>query len=133
MEVTELGTIKTGVAGETTSVAKTPQKRNTIGKREIISRFAMKKAVEQLISKVKNEEQAENLQDLAQEIYLALLEKDDALIQGLYERNELDYFVTRMIINNIHSKTSRYHYKFRRPFEHDEITKYDYEYQGIIR
>lgn len=54
------------------------------------------------------------MNDLEQDIYVELLEKDDDVIETLYNKNQLNYYLTRMVINNINSKTSRYFYKYKK-------------------
>lgn len=53
------------------------------------------------------------LNDLIQEIYLDLLQKDDKKIVKLYESNQIRYFITRIVINNLHSKNSPYWCKIK--------------------
>lgn len=54
------------------------------------------------------------LNDLSQEIYLDLLQKNEDKIVKLYESNQMRYFITRMIINNLHSTNSPYWCKYKR-------------------
>lgn len=54
-----------------------------------------------------------NLRDLAQDIYLSLLQKPAELIESLHQGGELDFYITGMIANNVLSKTSPYHLTYR--------------------
>jgi len=81
-----------------------------MGKNFIIEELAKGKQVEEILKK-KNIS-SPYVSDLAQDIYVQLLEKDYALIEGLYERGELLYFVHKMITNNIFSVTSPYYRKY---------------------
>jgi hypothetical protein len=83
-------------------------------KSEIINQLAIERKVEELISNITKAPLTEGEEDLAQDIYLALLEKNDRLIEQLYKDNQLIYFITRMLINNLRSKTSPYYYKYKR-------------------
>lgn len=84
-------------------------------KSEIINQLAIERKVEEIINNItKQGEVKDGEEDLAQDIYLSLLEKDDRLIEQLYEDNQLIYFITRMLINNLRSKTSPYYYKYKR-------------------
>jgi hypothetical protein len=83
-------------------------------KSEIINQLAIERKVEELISNITKAPPTEGEEDLAQDIYLALLEKNDRLIEQLYKDNQLIYFITRMLINNLRSKTSPYYYKYKR-------------------
>lgn len=56
-----------------------------------------------------------DLDDLIQDIYLSLIDKGEAFLADLYSRrNELEYYVMRMVANNLNSKTSPYYQKYKR-------------------
>lgn len=82
-------------------------------KNEIIEIIAKEQMVEQICSNVAKSSD-DLLNDLVQEIYLDLLQKDEDKIVKLYESNQMRYFITRMIINNIHSTNSPYWCKYKR-------------------
>lgn len=86
----------------------------SMNKNNIIEELSQNKKVEELISNITKAPPTDVEEDLAQDIYLALLEKDDRLIEQLYKDNQLIYFITRMLINNLRSKTSPYYYKYKR-------------------
>lgn len=54
------------------------------------------------------------LNDLSQEIYLDLLQKDEQKIVKLYESNQIRFFVVRMILNNLFSKNSPFYQTFKK-------------------
>lgn len=83
---------------------------------EIIEEIARDRMIEDIIGNLKASasEKKQDLQDLKQMIYLELLEKDSETIEKMYDKGCLKYFVTRMIINNIQSKTSKYYYMFKK-------------------
>lgn len=83
-------------------------------KNEIIGQLAKERGVERIIRNVSRKQDVRNPEDLAQMIYLELLEKPDSLIVSLNERKQLNYFLTRIVLNNIFSKNSRYHYLYRK-------------------
>lgn len=60
-----------------------------------------------------------NAPDLIQDIYLSLLEKNEEYLNNLYNQKALQWFTSRMITNNIFSKTSPYHKKYRGKGEMD--------------
>lgn len=62
----------------------------------IIERIARERRVETIIANVCRSD-APEMQDFAQMIYLALLEKDDELILRLDRRNSLDYYIAAMV------------------------------------
>ena len=82
-------------------------------KREIIDEMARDKKVEEFISNTAKTSNID-LTDLAQDIYLSLLQYDDEKIEGMYERGELDFFLARMITNNINSQTSPFYSHYRK-------------------
>lgn len=85
----------------------------TTKKYKIIEELAKNKTIETIIKNVV-QSQDDTLNDLSQMLYEDLLLKDDEKIIELYNKNQLQYFITRMVINSIHSKTSRYYYLFAR-------------------
>ena len=52
-------------------------------------------------------------QDLKQELFLILLEKDEELIKNLYETNGLKFYFTRIVLNQVKSQTSPFYTKYR--------------------
>lgn len=98
---------------------------------QIINEIANNGLVEEIIQGVsysKFENQV-NLQDLAQDIYLQLLQMDNAKINELYFKKQLRFWVTRIVVNSIHSKTSPYYYAYkkaqRQSVSIDDIDIYD--------
>lgn len=78
---------------------------------KIIEKLAQQKTIETIINNVvKNYDDTHK--DLAQMLYEDLLMKDDEMIINLYENKKLQYFITRMVLNSINSKTSRYYYTY---------------------
>ena len=88
----------------------------------MISVIAKERLVEQIVSNIAKSSD-DLLNDLVQEIYLDLLTKDEDKIIKLYESNQIRYFITRIVINNLHSKNSAYWCKIK-SFTHNmnEIT-----------
>ena len=68
--------------------------------------------------------------DLLQDLILEVMEKNQKFIKKLYDKNELRYFLAKMVKNNICSKTSRYLYIYKRE-NHDNIDDYK-NYKEII-
>ena len=56
----------------------------------------------------------DDFQDCAQDIYLDILSKDENKIVEMYDNNQLRFFVTRMVTNNILSKNSPYYMKYKK-------------------
>lgn len=70
--------------------------------------------VEKIIANIAKNTTDEDLKDLANDIYLELLEKSEDLLVGIYERGQITYYITRIVINNINSKTSRFYYIYKK-------------------
>lgn len=81
-------------------------------KNEVVEKLAKERIVEQIVSNI-SKSSDDLLNDLVQEIYLDLLEKDEDKIINLYETNQMRYFITRMIINNLHSTNSPFWCKIK--------------------
>ena len=87
-------------------------------KYKIIDEISKDKVVEEIVYNI-GDRGDEDLKDLIQDIYINLLEKEDNLIETLYNTNQLKYFIIRMVVNNIHSKNSPYYTKYKK----DKINK----------
>lgn len=79
---------------------------------EIMDRIGRERMVEDIVFKFKGENE-ENLKDLAQYIYLELMQKEPGLVKCMYEDGSLKFYITRMVLNQINSKTSPYHLNYR--------------------
>jgi len=55
--------------------------------------------------------------DLFHEVILQLYQTKDETIKGLLDRGQMKYWILRVMVNNYNSKTSRYHYKWRKDME----------------
>ena len=65
---------------------------------------------------------ADDLDDLTQEVFLYLLELPSEKLKQLIEDKQIKYYFIRLCKNNYYSKTSKYHYKYRKPVERIEYT-----------
>ena len=79
-----------------------------MNKTQIISQIANEKLVERVINKIDSTIMA-NCPDLANDIYLSLMEKDNDTIVNLFESDQLAFFIIRMVKNNIFSSNSPYY------------------------
>ena len=86
-------------------------------KREIIDTLAKEKKVEEIIRNVDkgNCKDTVALTDLAQDIYLILLQKPEDTIVNAYNNLELNYYISRIVVNNLNSKNSRFYYTYIKP------------------
>ena len=76
---------------------------------QIINELAKNKVIEKLVANISPEDNSPDNQDLSQLIYLTLLEKPNSLIEDLYSKGELIFYVIRIITRNAYSTTSPYY------------------------
>ena len=83
---------------------------------QIINEIANVGLVEEIIQGVSYSkfENTENIKDLAQDIYLQLLQMRTDKLNDLYTKNQLRYWIARIVVNSIHSKTSPYFYTYKK-------------------
>lgn len=82
--------------------------------RQIIADLARSGRVEQFVKAAAHTDTlGADLQDLCQETYCIMLEYKPEQIVDLWEHGDMDFFLARIITNQLWSKTSRYHYKYR--------------------
>jgi len=84
-------------------------------KYEIIEDIARRRQVEDTVSNIAHSPLTADLQDLAQMVYVILLEYDDDKIADLWENNQMGFFIARIILNQFRSKHSPWHDLIRKP------------------
>ena len=82
-------------------------------KNEVIEIIAKERMVETAVTNIAKTN-SDILNDLSQEIYLDLLQKDEQKIVNLYETNQIRFFVVRMVTNNLFSKNSPFYQTFKK-------------------
>lgn len=82
-----------------------------MGKREIIETLAKGRTVEKLIENIAHQSLNAELKDLSQMVYIILLEYDEDRIVELWESNDIQYFLVRIILNQYRSRNSRFYYQ----------------------
>ena len=75
---------------------------------EIIRELAEARTVETIVRNTGPHERPEDLADLAQMIYVWLLELPEEKLTGLDERGQLPYWIARIAQNNVWSRSSPY-------------------------
>lgn len=84
-------------------------------KRAIVEDLARGRVVEEMIENISGRSiSVPELQDLAQMVYLVLLEYDAAKVADLYDNGEIRFFIARIILNQYRSTTSTFYYRFRK-------------------
>ena len=83
-------------------------------KYEIIDELSKDSTVEKIIYKLlpASKNRFDCPEDLVQDIYVLLLEKDDKLIIDLYNKGELGFYLLRIAKNQLLSANSPYFYKY---------------------
>jgi hypothetical protein len=85
-------------------------------KNEILTEYWNLKEVNDAFSKM----QPEELQyDLKAEVFLVLCEMNDEKLIGMYERNELKFYIVRTMLNMIKSDRSSFYKNYRNHIEID--------------
>lgn len=74
------------------------------------------------------------MDDLVQEIYLILLEYNQTKLQEIYDKGQLNFFLTRIIKNQWCSNTSPFYKKYRKYYnmvdDNNNVVMYDVEDDG---
>lgn len=85
-----------------------------MNKWEIVDELSRSNTVEKIIYKLlpTSKNQFDCPDDLIQDIYVLLLEKDDKLIIDLYNKGELGYYLLKIAKNQLLSANSPYFYKY---------------------
>jgi len=69
--------------------------------------------LKEIINTIGVGEDPDDLQDFEQDVYFQLLTKDVEKMQTMNE-DDLRFYLTRICLNNIKSKTSKYYYQYKR-------------------
>lgn len=78
-------------------------------KYEIVEALAREGRVETMVQNIAHAPLGDDLKDLAQMVYLALLEYGDDKIADLWDNRQIDFFIARVIINQFRTRHSPYH------------------------
>lgn len=85
----------------------------------IVDKLARNRVVEDMI---KNMNINDYPDDLAQEIYLILLEYDKDKIEDIYNKNQINFFISRIITNQAFSKNSPFYFNYKKwDFNKEEL------------
>ena len=83
-------------------------------KAHIIETLAQEKRVEALVENIAHHSLTADLKDLCQMVYLILLEYDESKLQDLWENDQMNFFIARIILNQYRSSNSPFHAIFRK-------------------
>ena len=85
-----------------------------IDKETIIEILAKDRRVEALVENIAHHSLTADLKDLCQMVYLILLEYDESKLQDLWENDQINFFIARIILNQYRSSNSPFHAIFRK-------------------
>lgn len=91
-----------------------------MSKSEIIEKVAKAGMVEHMVQNIAHHTLDADLKDLAQMVYLILLEYDESKLQDLWENEQIGFFLARIIINQYRSSNSPFHTIYRKFRERSE-------------
>lgn len=83
-------------------------------KGEIIDSLARERRVETMIENIAHQPLSADLKDLSQMVYLILLEYDEGKLQDLWEHDQMNFFLARIIVNQYRSSNSPFFSIFRK-------------------
>ena len=83
-------------------------------KKTIIETLAKDRRVEALVENIAHHSLTADLKDLCQMAYLILLEYDESKLQDLWENEQINFFIARIILNQYRSSNSPFHAIFRK-------------------
>lgn len=83
-------------------------------KYEVVDIIAREHLVERIVNKLlsSSKNPFDCSEDLIQDIYLLLLQKDDNLIVNLYNKDEIGFYLLKIARNQLLSKNSPYYTKY---------------------
>ena len=83
-------------------------------KKTIIETLTKDRRVEALVENSAHHSLTADLKDLCQMVYLILLEYDESKLQDLWENDQINFFIARIILNQYRSSNSPFHAIFRK-------------------
>lgn len=86
-------------------------------KYEIVEALARERRVETMVQNIAHAPLGDDLKDLAQMVYIVLLEYDYDKIADLWENRQMDFFIARVILNQYRTGHSPFHDLIRKPRE----------------
>ena len=85
-----------------------------VDRSEIVATIARERRVETMVENIAKQPLGPDLKDLAQMVYLILLEYDETKLRDLWENGQMNFFIARIILNQYRSTNSPYYKLFRK-------------------
>ena len=80
---------------------------------EMVAKLAQERRVETMVENIAKQPLSADLKDLAQMVYVILLEYDETKLLDLWEHGQINFFIARIILNQYRSVNSPFHKLFR--------------------
>jgi len=80
----------------------------------MVEQMARERRVETMVENIARRSLTPELKDLAQMVYLILLEYDEDKLADLWENGQMNFFIARIIINQYRSANSPFFKLFRK-------------------
>ena len=84
---------------------------------QVIEQIARARQVETIVCNVAHSPLTEDLKDISQYIYIALMKYSEDTIREMYDGGRMDYFISRIAMNQLHGRSSHYAINYRKPAE----------------
>ena len=85
-----------------------------VDKSEIVAQIARERRVETMVENIAKSPLTPDLKDLSQMVYLILLEYDETKLRDLWENQQINFFIARIILNQYRSANSPFYKLFRK-------------------
>lgn len=80
----------------------------------MVTQLARERRVETMVENIAKQPLSADLKDLAQMVYVILLEYDETRLQDLWEHGQINFFIARIILNQYRSVNSPFYKLFRK-------------------
>ena len=97
-----------------------------MSKNDVIKYLANNHIIEDIIQNICGDFD-DDLKDLSQDIYIDLYTKSEKKLIDLYNNQQLKFFITRIVFNNVFSHTSRFYTQYKKN-KNNKISLDDLDY-----
>lgn len=80
----------------------------------MVTQLARERRVETMVENIAKQPLSADLKDLAQMVYVILLEYDESRLLDLWEHGQINFFIARIILNQYRSVNSPFYKLFRK-------------------
>jgi len=83
-------------------------------RQEIVAQLARERRVETMVENIARQPLTADLKDLAQMVYVILLEYDEEKLLDLWTNGQMNFFIARIVINQYRSTSSPFYKLYRK-------------------